>query len=212
MPGRERPCIAAGERRIRIDRQSHRQPGAVCGTREITIAHGARRLSAAADCAEQAHPDEVKERSMPARRASCSLVHRRYCGAAVCSRNTRARRRRDRARCRRPRGRRSGTPSRIVSVGGAVTEILYALGLEQPRHRGRLDQPVSAARARREAERRLHAAIVGRKACSGSAPRWCSPPTARAPRRRSRCWRPPRSPSCASPTASPARASSRRSR
>ena len=37
---------------------------------------------------------------------------------------------RDRARCGRPRGDDQDT-SRIVSIGGAVTEILYALGLEK---------------------------------------------------------------------------------
>ena len=77
-------------------------------------------------------------------------------------RNTGGRRRRHRARRVRPPVAISDA-SRIVSVGGAVTEILYALGLESRVIAVELDQPLSRARARREAERRLHAAVVGRR-------------------------------------------------
>ena len=52
--------------------------------------------------------------------------------------------------------------SRIVSVGGTVTEILYALGAGGPRRRRRSHQQLPRGRAEREAEGRLHAGAVGR--------------------------------------------------
>ena len=60
--------------------------------------------------------------------------------------------------------------SRIVSIGGAVTEILYALGLERPDRRGRHHQPLSRRGAEAEAERRLYARAVAPRACSASIP------------------------------------------
>ena len=101
-------------------------------------------------------------------------------------------------------------PSRIVSVGGAVTEILYALRLESriiavdstslyPPHA--LAEKPSVGYMRQ----------LSPEGVLGLGPSLVSLPRARVRRTRSQCWRPRRCPSCKSPTGSPATVSSRKS-
>ena len=101
--------------------------------------------------------------------------------------------------------------SRIVSIGGAVTEILYALGLERPDRRGRHHEPLSRRRRCRRSRTSATCARSRPKACSASTRRWCWRSKARARRKPSRCWKPRPCRSCACPTTTPATASSRRS-
>jgi heme transport system substrate-binding protein len=100
--------------------------------------------------------------------------------------------------------------SRIVSVGGAVTEILYALGLDS-RVIAVDSTSLYPPRALAEKPNVGYMRQLSAEGVLGLGPSLCSPLTARAPRRRSRCWKPPRFRSCGCPTTSPARASSRRS-
>ena len=81
---------------------------------------------------------------------------------------------------------------RIVSVGGAVDRDSLCAGPRGARRRRRHDEPLSAARAHRKAECRLHAPIVAGGRARARAARSCSPPRAQAPRKRSQCSRPRR--------------------
>ena len=118
------------------------------------------------------------------------------------------------SRCATPAAqrRRSTIASRIVSIGGAVTEILYALGLERPRRRGRHHEPLSAAGAAARSRTSATCARCRPKACSGSVRRSSSPIDGAGPEGDDRGAATRRAfRSCSCPTISPARASSRRS-
>ena len=82
-------------------------------------------------------------------------------------------------------------PARIVSIGGAITEILYALGFED-RLAGVDTTSLYPAAACATNRMSATCASFRPKACSGSIPRWCSP--CRAPGRRKpwTCWKRPR--------------------
>jgi ABC-type Fe3+-hydroxamate transport system substrate-binding protein len=100
--------------------------------------------------------------------------------------------------------------TRIVSVGGAVTEILYALGLEQ-RVIAVDTTSLYPPRALAEKPNVGYMRQLSPEGVLALGPSSSSPPRAPARRKRSPYWKRHRFHSFGSPTGSPARASSRKS-
>ncbi len=125
---RRRRPRRANSRGQRAAVDDHRQPSGqqrfVLGTQDIVIRAWSRGVSPAADGAEQAHSHEIgKPCDSLARLLSFGLLAillLRPCDDSASAP----------ARILQPQPRRSIT-SRIVSIGGSITEILYALGEQQ---------------------------------------------------------------------------------